>query len=54
MTENGYLKKHGLLGDKELNWDEDNVDVNNDLTFGDGAIQDDWLKNHNKVPHFFL
>ena len=41
---------HGLLDSKhDLNWDEDQVDANNDLTFGDGAVEDDWRANHTKV-----
>lgn len=41
---------HGLLDSKhDLNWDEDQVDANNDLTFGDGAVEDDWRTNHTKI-----
>ena len=36
-------------GKNDLNRDEDQVDANNDLTFGDGAVEDDWRANHTKV-----
>ena len=50
MFSMGDAVVHGLLDSKhDLNWDEDQVDANNDLTFGDGAVEDDWRANHTKV-----
>lgn len=42
---------HGLLADDPpgISWEEDNVDANNDLTFGDGAIEGDWRVNHKNM-----
>ena len=42
---------HGLLADDPpgISWEEDNVDANNDLTFGDGAIEGDWRTNHKSM-----
>ena len=48
MTENGFIEL-GILDEKRVKWHEDKVDANNDLTFGDGAVQGDWRDNHKKV-----
>ena len=44
---------HGLLADDppgiSAPWEEDNVDANNALTFGDGALEGDWRANHKSM-----
>ena len=51
MTENGFIEL-GILDEKRVKWHEDKVDANNDLTFGDGAVQGDWRDNHKKVAYY--
>jgi len=48
MTENGFMD-HGILDEKHVKWHEDKVDANNDLTFGDAAVEGDWRSNHKKL-----